>query len=219
MKSTTLLKAALVLVLSAGSAFAQPPNAPRRIEIAYTGNPTFIFGLFSGFVRKGGWNLGGACLQVAVRATDSAAVVAEMCGTHQFLPQSQDGGGRRRSHWPRSEPAGQQVDTLDSIRGGLRLSQRIGSRTTTFVHGLAGIEWGYRHGGFADNSGLSLAAGGGVDISLTNWLAYEVARVNFQTARVGSTSVNGLRFGIGPVFRFGETTDQSGGGEENSQQP
>ena len=160
MKSRTLLKAALVFVLSAGSAFAQPPNAPRRIEISYTGNPTFVFGFFPGFVRKGGANLGGACLQVAVRATDSAAVVAEMCGTHQFLPQSQDGGGRRRSHWPRSEPTGQQVDSLGSIRGGMRFSKLTGSRMTTFVQGLAGIEYGYRHGGLAANTGFSLAAGG-----------------------------------------------------------
>jgi hypothetical protein len=217
-KSGTSLKAALVLALSAGSAFAQPPNAPRKIEISYTGTLRYFLGL--GFVRKGGSNLGGACFQVAVRATDSAAVVAEMCGTHQFLPQSQDGGGRRRSHWPLSEPADQQqVDSLGSIRGGLRLSQRIGSRTTTFVQGLAGIEWGYRHGGFADNSGLSLAAGGGVDISLTNWLAYEVARANFQTTRVGGTTVNSLRFGTGPVFRMGEIADQSRGQEESSPQP
>jgi hypothetical protein len=207
-KSTTLLKATLVLVLCAGSAFAQDaPNAPRRFEISYTGNPTFIFGFFPGFVRKGGFNLGGACLQVAVRATDSAAVVGEMCGTHQFVPQDND--ARRRGPWPLSEPASQQVDSLGSIRGGVRLSQRTGSRMTMFVQGLAGIEWGYRHGGFADNSGVSLAAGGGVDISLTNWFAYEVARANFQTTRVGGTSVNSVRFGIGPVFRFGETTDQS----------
>ena len=213
MKSTILLlEAALLLVLSAGSAFAQPPNAPRRIEIAYTGNPTFIFGKFSGFVRKGGFNLGGACLQVAVRATDSAAVVAEMCGTHQFLPQKDNarGPGRR---WPRSEPASQQVDSLGSIRGGVRLSTRTGTRMMTFVHGLAGIEYGYRHGGLASNTGFSLAAGGGVAISVTNWLAYEVARVNLQTTRIGEKSVNSLRFGIGPVFRFGETTAPS------SQQP
>ena len=209
MKSTILLlEAALSLVLSAGSAFAQPPNAPRRIEIAYTGNPTFIFGRFSGFVRKGGFNLGGACFQVAVRATDSAAVVAELCGTHQFLPQKDNarGPGRR---WPRSEPASQQVDSLASIRGGVRLSTRTGTRMTTFVQGLAGIEYGYRHGGSTNNVGASFAASGGMDISLTNWFAYEIGRVNLQTTRIGEKSVNSLRFGVGPVFRFGEITDQS----------
>jgi hypothetical protein len=51
---------------------------------------------------------------------------------------------------------------------------------TTFVHGLASIEWGYRHSGFADNSGFSLAAGGGVEVGLTNRLALEAARVNLQ---------------------------------------
>ena len=95
MKSRTLLKAALVFVLSAGSAFAQPPNAPRKIEISYTGSLRYFLGL--GFVRKGGFNLGGACLQVAVRATDSAAVVGEMCGTHQFVPPNDDARLRRQS--------------------------------------------------------------------------------------------------------------------------
>ena len=209
MKSTILLAAAVVLVLSAGSAFAQqPPNGPRAIEISYTGNVYWFLGL--GFVRKGGANLGGACLQVAVRATDSVAVVAEMCGTHQFLPQSpQNSVGRRGNRWPLSEPATRQVDSLASIRGGMRFSTLTGSRLTTYVQGLAGIEWGYRHGGFAANSGFSLAAGGGVDVSLTNWFAYEIARANYQTTRVGGTAVNSLRFGTGPVFRFGETADQS----------
>jgi len=204
--------AALVLVLSAGSAFAQPPNAPRRIDISYTGSLRYFLGL--GFVRKGGFNLGGACLQVAVRATDSAAVVGEMCGTHQFVPQNDDARLRRQSlaaggGWPLSEPASQQVDSLGSVRGGIRLSTRTGSRMTTFAQALVGIEWSYRHGGFTDNAGFSLAAGGGVDVNLKNWFAYEIARANYQTTRVGGTTVNSLRFGTGPVFRFGETTDQS----------
>ena len=188
-----------------GSAFAQQaPNAARKIEISYTGNLRYFLGL--GFVRKKGSNLGGACLQVAVRVVDSAALVSEFCGTHQFLApplSSQSDGGRRRSRWPLSE-TGQQVDSLGSLRGGIRLSQRAGSHVTAFAQGLVGVEFGYRHGGFADNSGLSLAAGGGADISLTKWLAYEIARANFQTTRVGGTTVNGLRFGTGPVFRFGE---------------
>ena len=184
----------------------QAPNAARKIEISYTGNLRYFLGL--GFVRKGGSNLGGACLQVAVRVVDSAALVGEACGTHQFLPpppSSQSDEGRRRSRWPLSE-TGQQVDPLGSLRGGIRLSKRAGSHVTTFAQGLVGVEWGYRHGGFADNSGLSFAAGGGADISLTKWLAYEIARVSYQTTRVGGTNVNGLRFGTGPVLRFGEAT-------------
>jgi len=197
----------LALVLAAGSAFAQPaPNAPRTVEISYTGNLAFFLGF--GFVRKKGWNLGGACLQVAVRMTDAAAAVGEMCGTHQFVESANRSRPLRR-RLVLSEPADQQqVDSLFSIRGGVRLSQRTGSRMTTFVQGLAGIESKYRHGGFGDNSGFSLAAGGGVDISLTNWLAYEVARANFQTTRVGGTNVNSFRFGTGPVFRIGEIADQ-----------
>jgi hypothetical protein len=203
-KSTIPWRTALVLVLSAGSAFAQEaPNAPRTIEISYTGNIGVLFPWGRGFVRKGGFNLGGACLQVAVRATDLAAVVGEMCGTHQFLPQK-DETRRRDLWWPLSEPASQQVDSLGSVRGGVRLSQRTGSRMTTFVQGLAGIEWGYRHGGSADNVGFSLAAGGGMDVSVANWFAYEVARATVQATRIGGTSVNSLRFGTGPVFRFGE---------------
>jgi hypothetical protein len=110
-----------------------------------------------------------------------------------------------------SEPAGQQVDSLSSIRGGMRLNQLAGSRVTTFVQALAGIERGYRHGGFAGNTGFSFTAGGGVDISLTNWFSYAIARANYQTARVGGTSINSLRFGTGPVFRPGKTSDSSSG--------
>jgi hypothetical protein len=101
----------------------------------------------------------------------------------------------------------------------MRLSGRAGSRTTTFIQGLAGVETGYGHGGFAGNSGVSFAAGGGVDISLNHWLAYEIARANYQTTRVSGTTVNGLRFGTGPVFRIGETSDQSTAPGESSRQP
>jgi hypothetical protein len=206
MKSRILPGVTLLSVLAAGSAFAeQPPNAARLIEISYTGNLYYFLGF--GFVRKGGSNLGGACVQATVRVTDSAALVGEFCGTHQFV---QSDGASLNRRWPLSE-AGRQVDSLHSVRGGMRLRQTIGSYTTTFVQGLAGIETGYRHGGFADNSGFSLAGGGGVDVNLTNWFAYEIARANYQTTRVGGTTVNGLRFGTGPVFRIGEITDQSKG--------
>ena len=207
MTRTILLEVVLVSVLSAGAAFAeQAPNAARRIEISYTGNLLFFLGF--GFVRKKGWNLGGACIQVAVSVTDAGAVVGEMCGTHQFVESGNRSKPLRR-RLVLSEPADQrQVDSLLSIRGGVRLSKTAGSRTTTFIQGLAGIEKGYRDGGFAGNSGFSFAAGGGVDVSLTNWLTYEIARANYQTTRVGGTTVNGLRFGTGPVFRFGEVADQ-----------
>jgi hypothetical protein len=202
MKNTMLLQAALAMILCAGSAFAQDAtNAPRRIEISYTGM------IGPGFVRKGGWNLGGACVQVAVRATDSAAVVGEFCGTHQFRPTRarQGEAGRPNLAWPQSEPAAnEQVPTLYSFRGGVRLSQRAGARTTTFAQGLVGVETNYRHGGLAGNTGFSLAAGGGVDVHATDWFAYEIARANVQTTRVGGTTANSLRFGTGPVFRFGE---------------
>src|SRR5687768_7724075 len=204
MKSTMLLAAALLPVLSAGSAFAQDPaNAPRRIEVSYTGNIGNLLGF--GFIRKGGWNLGGACVQVGFRASDSAAVVGEFCGTHQFLPTRarQGDAGQPNLPWPLSEPpSDQQVQTLYSFRGGVRLSKRTGSRMTSFVQGLAGVETGYRHGGVAGNTGFSLAAGGGVDISVTKWFSYEIARANYQTTRVGGTTVNSLRFGTGPVFRI-----------------
>jgi hypothetical protein len=207
MNRTMLTTAVLAVLLSSGSVFAQQaPNSPRTFEISYTGNIRLFLGL--GFVRKGGSNLGGACLQVAVRATDSAAVVWEGCGTHQFLPGSRN-NSRRLRRWPYSEPDGEQVDSLASIRGGVRLSKRTGSRMTTYVQGLAGIEWGYRHGGFARNMGFSLAGGGGAAISVTNWFAYEVAPASYQTTRVGGTTVNSIRFVTGPVFRVGEATDQS----------
>jgi hypothetical protein len=156
MKSPIRLGAALGLVLCAGCACAQDaPNGARTIEISYTGNPSFVLGIFPGFVRKGGRNLGGACIQVAVRVVDSGAVVGEMCGTHQFLaprlPQS-DGGRRYSPVWPLTE-AGQQVDSLLSIRGGMRFSQRAGDRITTFVQGLAGVESGYRHWWFPQQCG------------------------------------------------------------------
>lgn len=205
MPSTILL--ALVLILSSGSAFAQQaPNAPRKVEISYTGNLAFFLGL--GFVRKGGSNLGGACVQVAIRVTDSGAVVGEMCGTHQFLEGANTSRPLRR-RLVLSEPLDhKQVDSLGSVRSGMRFSKLTGSRVTTYVQGLAGIEWGYRHGGFAASSGLSFAAGGGMDVSATNWFAYEIARANYQTTRIGGTTVNSLRFGTGPVFRIGERTDQ-----------
>jgi len=210
MKRTIPIGVALVLILSAGAAFAQgTPNAPRKFEISYTGNLPFFLGI--GFVKKGSARLGGACLQVAVRVVDSAAVVGEFCGTHQFVasPQSsQSNGGKRNPRWWLSE-SGKQVDSLASVRGGMRFSQRTGSHLTTFVQGLAGFETGYRHGGFADNSGFSLAAGGGLDVNLKDWLALEIARVNYQMTRVGETTVNGLRFGTGFVGRIGKVSDQS----------
>ena len=203
MKSKILLEAALVIVLSAESAFAQEArNAARKVEITYTGNiPLFSYVArtfrLSHFVRKEGPNLLGACVQVAVKVMDSGAVVGELCGTHQFFD-------------------GKQVDSLHSLRGGMRFSNLAGSHTTTFLQGLAGFESGYRHGGFANDSGVSLAVGGGVDFGLKNWLGLELARANYQMTRVSGTTVNSLRFDNGFVFRMGEIADQSTGLLSNS---
>jgi hypothetical protein len=68
-KGTVLLQALLVFTFSDSSAFAQStPNAPRSVEISYTGNLPFFLGF--GFVRKKDWNPGGACVQVSVRVTE-----------------------------------------------------------------------------------------------------------------------------------------------------
>jgi hypothetical protein len=218
MTTAILPQTALILVLTAGFAFAQPaPNAPRTVEISYTGNLPFFLGL--GFVRKKGWNLGGACVQVAVKVTDSAAMVGEFCGTHQFVEGANPSKPLRR-RLVLSEPRDwQQVDSLHSVRGGVRFTKLAGDHITTFVQALAGVESGYRQGGFAGNNGFSFAGGGGVDVNVTNWFGYEIARVNYQTTRVARSTVNSLRFGTGPVFRMGEVSDESNGSEESSQQP
>ena len=48
-----------------------------------------------------------------------------------------------------------------------------------------------------------------MDVGLTNWFAYEIARANYQATRVGATTVNSLRFGTGPVFRIGEASAEA----------
>ena len=121
--------------------------------------------------------------------TDSVALVGEFCGTHQYV-------------------AGTQVDSKLSYRGGVRFSKRTGSRITMFVQGLAGGESGYRNAGFADNSGFSFAAGGGVDVGLKNWLGLRIVQANYQMTRVDGATVNGFRFSPGLVFRIGKREEK-----------
>jgi hypothetical protein len=178
MKSRFLLGSILAFVLSAGSASAQESrNAPRKVEIFF--QPVLFY------VRAGGSNTEGSCTDVAVTITDAAALVGEVCGTHQYVAQTQ-------------------VDSLLSHRGGMRFSKRPGNRITTFIQALAGGESGYRHAGRANNSGFSIEAGGGVDLGLKNWLGLRIAEANYQMTRVDGATVNGFRFGAGLVFRIGK---------------
>lgn len=148
-------------------------------------------------------------MQGAVEVTDSGAVLGEFCGTHQFVDTGRTPTPLRR-RLVLSEPAGwQQVDSLLSRRGGWRERQRAGDHVSTFVQALAGVETGYRHGGSDANTGLSFAAGGGADVNLANWLALEVARAQFQTTRVGGSTVNGLRFGTLWFTRIGAVTSDT----------
>jgi hypothetical protein len=178
MKNTCLLGSILVFVLSAGLASAQElRNAARKVEIFY--QPVLFY------VRAGGSNTEGSCTDVAVTITDAVALVGEVCGTHQYVAQTE-------------------VDSLLSHRGGVRLSKRPGNRITAFIQGLAGGESGYRHAGRANNSGFSFEAGGGVDVGLKKWLGLRIAEANYQMTRVGGATVNGFRFGAGLVFRIGK---------------
>jgi len=182
MKSRILSAGILVVAFFAGTAFAQEaPSAVRKVEIDYSPY---------GFVKAAGPTRQGGCSGVSVSATDSVALVSEFCGTHQYVSRTQ-------------------VDSLLSYRGGVRFNKRTGSRITTFVQGLAGGESGYRHRGFAGNSGFSFAVGGGVDIGLMNWLGLRIVRANYQMTRVGGTTVNGFRFNPGLVFRIGKREEST----------
>ena len=128
----------------------------------------------------------GRCSDVVVTATEPVAVVAALCGTHQFLN-------------------GQEVDdSLGSFLGGIRFRKRFGRRITSFVEGLAGAETGFRYGGFRSNSGFSFDVGGGVDLALKNWLALRILHAKYQTTWIGGGTVNRLRVHAGVVFRIGK---------------
>jgi hypothetical protein len=69
---------------------------------------------------------------------------------------------------------------------------------------LAGIETGFRHGGFRSNTGFSMDAGGGVDLALKSWLGLRMIHAKYQTTWIDGGTVNGLRVHAGVVFRFGK---------------
>lgn len=176
MKSRSLLGTLLCLGLISWTAVAQETrSAARTLEISHAP---------FNYIRKGGANHGGGCADVSVTLTDSVALVGQFCGTNQSL-------------------AGKDVDPLIGYRGGARFSRRPGNRFTTFIQALAGGESGYRHVGFANNSGFSFGAGGGADVGLKNWLGLRIVQVDYQFTRVTGRTLNSVRLGAGLVLRIG----------------
>ena len=180
MNCSGLIRTMLPAVLFAGPALAQDvPNAARKVEVSF---------LFLGSVRTGGTYQEGRCADVAVTVTESVSIAGATCATHQYL-------------------AGTTVeaeDSLGSYRGGPRFRKRFGRRITTFLEGLAGVETGFRHGGFRSNTGFSIDAGGGVDLALKSWLGLRMIHAKYQTTWIDGGNVNGLLVHAGLVFRFGK---------------
>ena len=142
--------------------------------------------MFLGSVRKEGEYKVGRCSDVAVSLSEPLAVVAALCGTHQELPGSEA-----------------EVDSLGSYLGGPRFRKRFGKLITAFAEGLAGVETGFRHGGFHSNAGFSVGAGGGVDVGLKKWLTLRAIHVTYQNTWINHGTVDAVRIRSGIVLRFG----------------
>ena len=179
MNCSSLIRMMLTVVMVAPPALAQTSNTARKVEVSFQ---------FLGSVRTGGTYQEGRCADVAVTVTESIAIVAATCATHQYL----------------SGTTIEAEESLGSYRGGPRFRKRIGNRLTTFVEGLAGVETGFRHGGFRSNTGFSIDAGGGVDLALKSWLGLRMIHAKYQTTWIDGGNVNGLLVHSGLVFRFGK---------------
>ena len=167
------------LLVGPSAALAQKaPNATRRVEISY---------LFMGGVRTAGEYTAGACADAAVAVTDSAAIVAALCGTHQNLPGTQV----------------EADDSLGSFHGGARYRRRYGNRLAAFAEALAGAQTAFTYGGYRGNTGFSLKAGGGVDLALTKWLGLRLIYAAYQTTWIDGGTVKETRLHGGVVFRIG----------------
>ena len=170
----------LSLLVGPSVALAQEAaNATRTFDISYS---------VLGGVRTGGEHKNGACLDVAVALTDSVAIVGALCGTHQNQPETQV----------------EADDSLGSFHGGARYRKRYGNRLTAFGEALAGAETAFQHGGYRDNTGFSLKAGGGVDLALKKWLGLRLIHVIYQTTWIDRGTVKETRLHGGVVFRFGK---------------
>jgi len=59
----------------------------------------------------------------------------------------------------------------------------------------------------ASVNGFSMTAGGGVDLGLKNWIALRLAQVDYTFTHFSDaleTNANGVKVGVGVVFRFGK---------------
>jgi hypothetical protein len=171
------------LILSSASlTFAQ--NEYRRFDISW---------LTLSYNRQGSENLYGGGLSFATRVNERIGVVADLA-VH--------------------ETAGDPTLTITAYRFGPRFYGPKSGRLSTFGEVLAGgahlrnestLMIGDLSGTFGlSANGFALAAGGGVDMDLKDWLAWRVVQVDYSMMRVEGNTSNGVRIGTGLVFRFGK---------------
>ncbi len=180
-----LLMALVLYVVFSLPSFAQA-NAQRRFEINWN---------VLSYSRLGDTDFGGGTLGLTLHATERLGIVAEV-GVHELA----DFG-------PNLE--------LTTYRFGPRYSRRHGKRLTMFAEVLAG-------GARATNkvtlfslgpsttttttsvNGSAFGAGGGVDIGIRPWIAFRAVEAEYSFVRLNGSNNNGVRIGIGVVFRFGK---------------
>ena len=195
-------KLVLVAVLLLGfSAMAAAQDAP-AVEIF--GGYSFLrmdtataFGAPSGY---GDLNLHGWDANIAFNGNNWLGFVADFAGHYGTMDTSYDYG----------QPAGSLVSWADislySIMLGPKVTLHRG-KVTPFLHGL----FGYAHGKAKElgssvtENDFAMAFGGGLDINLSDRVAFRPAQVEYFTiksARSGNFSDN-FRYSAGLVFRFG----------------
>jgi len=127
------------------------------------------------------WEGVGIVADVAVHSTTVSPTVTTL--TYRFGPRFYAGRTRRVSAFG------------EFLVGGTRIT---GSSSSLFPAGIAPTATSKGLNGFA------LAAGAGVEVTISPWLAWRAVHADYSLLRFGGSVSDGARIGTGIVFRFGK---------------
>ncbi len=174
-----LVLAGLSLLMICSTAFAQDAAYPK-------------FDLFGGY----SWIRPGKLGSVQLDDIAKGFAVAGTFNFNRYFGLTIDGSG----HW--GTPA-----DLGTLTFGPRFTLRNSSRLEPFVEGLVGLHR-LAVDGLGTDNGFGARVGGGLDLILTDAVAWRPIQVDYVYGRhtfplVGASGLNGTEIRTGLVFRFG----------------
>ena len=177
---SALIVLALVIPVQAQSAKS---DSPRPFEAGW--NPV-------SYLRQEGKNLRGGTLSLAMRRSDHVSYVLDV-SIHQTRTANPFTTTAYRFGLRYYATARGKFTPFGEVLGG---GANLGTVTTTV---------GTTTTTTSGHNGVSLAAGGGVDMAVRPWFSWRVLQVDYSLIHAGGSTLNGVRAHSGAVFHFGHS--------------